>query len=113
MTQASDFYPVPVSWHDPDGYFLMVESGRIDHGHHDGKAAYALPETQELARAVQLALGKVDLSNTLILATADHSHVFTIAGYPTRGNPILGFAMGNDDQGDPTRRLAIRTDLEP
>lgn len=87
---------------DPDGYFLMVEGGRIDHGHHDGKAAYALSETQELARAVQVALGKVDLSNTLILVTADHSHVFTIAGYPTRGNPILGLAMGNDDQGNPT-----------
>lgn len=87
---------------DPDGYFLMVEGGRIDHGHHDGKAAYALSETQEFARAVQVALSKVDLSNTLILVTADHSHVFTIAGYPTRGNPILGLAMGNDDQGNPT-----------
>lgn len=87
---------------DPDGYFLMIEGGRIDHGHHDGKAAYALSETQEFARAVQVALSSVDLSNTLILVTADHSHVFTIAGYPTRGNPILGLAMGNDDQGNPT-----------
>jgi alkaline phosphatase len=87
---------------NPDGYFLMVEGGRIDHGHHEGKAAYALSETQEFARAVQVAISKVDLANTLILVTADHSHVFTIAGYPTRGNPILGLAMGNDDQGNPT-----------
>ena len=27
-----------------DGYFLMVEGGRIDHGHHDGKPGYALLE---------------------------------------------------------------------
>lgn len=87
---------------DSDGYFLMIEGGRIDHGHHEGKAAYALSETQEFARAVQAALDKVDLSDTLILVTADHSHVFTIAGYPTRGNPILGLAMGNDSRGEPT-----------
>lgn len=98
---------------DPDGYFLMVEGGRIDHGHHDGKAAYALSETQELARAVQVALGKIDLSNTLLLVTADHSHVFTIAGYPTRGNPILGLAMGNDDQGNPTGKPIIALDGQP
>lgn len=98
---------------DPDGYFLMVEGGRIDHGHHEGKAAYALSETQELARAVQVALGKIDLSNTLILVTADHSHVFTIAGYPTRGNPILGLAMGNDDQGNPTGKPIAALDGQP
>lgn len=98
---------------DPDGYFLMVEGGRIDHGHHDGKAAYALSETQEFARAVQVALGKVDLSETLILVTADHSHVFTIAGYPTRGNPILGLAMGNDDQGNPTGKPITTLDGQP
>ena len=84
------------------GYFLMVEGGRIDHGHHDGRAGYALTEAQEFARAVQVALSKVNLEETLILVTADHSHVFTMAGYGTRGNPILGLSKGNDKQGEPT-----------
>ena len=72
------------------GYFLMVESGRIDHGHHAGSAYSALTEAIEFSNAVQSAVDKVNSDDTLILVTADHSHVFTIAGYPKRGNPILG-----------------------
>jgi len=72
------------------GYFLMVESGRIDHGHHAGSAYNALTEAVEFSNAVQAAVDKVNTDDTLILVTADHSHVFTIAGYPKRGNPILG-----------------------
>ncbi len=72
------------------GYFLMVESGRIDHGHHAGSAYNALTESIEFANAVQMAIDNTDANETLILVTADHSHVFTIAGYPKRGNPILG-----------------------
>ena len=83
----------------PDGYFLLVEGGRIDHGHHIGRPAYAMLETQAFARAVETALKKVDLDDTLILVTADHSHVFTIGGYPTRGNPILGLVVSNDTTG--------------
>lgn len=78
---------------DPDGYYLMVESGRIDHGHHAGQAGYALEETVEFARAIQYAIDHTDPNETLILVTADHSHVFTIAGYPKRGNPILGLVV--------------------
>ena len=82
------------------GYYLMVEGGRIDHGHHEGRAGYALEETVEFARAVQYAVDHTDPAETLIIVTADHSHVFTMAGYPKRGNPILGLvvpAEGEDD----------------
>ncbi len=75
---------------DPDGYYLNVESGRIDHAHHAINPRRALIDAVELARAVRTAYEMVDLSETLIIVTADHSHVFTIAGYPARGNPILG-----------------------
>ena len=61
----------------------------------------ALSDTIELSHAVSIALKKVDLSETLIIVTADHSHVLTIGGYATRGNPILRKSVGNDRSGEP------------
>lgn len=75
---------------NPKGYFLHVEAGRIDHGHHAGNAYRALTDAVELSNAVKKAMEMVDPGETLIIVTADHSHVFTMAGYPKRGNPILG-----------------------
>ncbi|MFT2091226.1 alkaline phosphatase [Paraglaciecola sp. 2405UD69-4] len=75
---------------DDDGFFLMVESGRIDHGHHAGSAYNALTDTIAFSDAIAKAVEMTDMSDTLIIVTADHGHVFTIAGYPKRGNPILG-----------------------
>ena len=40
-----------------NGFFLMVEGGRIDKGHHENKAKHALEETLELEKAVKLAKG--------------------------------------------------------
>ncbi len=77
------------------GFFLMVEAGRIDHGHHATNAHLALHDTVALSNAVEAALTKIKLEDTLIIVTADHSHVFTIAGYPSRGNPILGKVKPN------------------
>jgi alkaline phosphatase len=80
----------------PKGFFLMVEGGRIDHGHHAGNAKRALTDAIELSRAVQRATELVG-DDTLIIVTADHSHTFLMSGYPTRGNPILGLVVTNDD----------------
>ena len=62
------------------GFFLMVEGGRIDHGHHAGNAFRALTDAIEFAKAVQVARDKTKRAETLIIVTADHSHTFTIVG---------------------------------
>lgn len=77
---------------DEDGYILMVEGGRIDHGHHASNAARALGDTVALDAAVAKALEMTSDSDTLVLVTADHSHTMTIAGYSKRNNPILGLS---------------------
>jgi alkaline phosphatase len=74
------------------GFYLMVEAGRVDHAHHAGNAYRALTDAIELSKAVEVAKKLTNDRDTLIVVTADHSHVFTIAGYPSRGNPILGKA---------------------
>lgn len=96
-----------------NGYFLMVEGGRIDHGHHAGSAFNALNEAVEFSNAVKVAMEKTDPRDTLIIVTADHSHVFTIAGYPTRGNPILGKVVGNDEHGEPQATPLLAADDQP
>jgi alkaline phosphatase len=72
------------------GYVLMVEAGRIDHAHHGGNARRALQDTVALNQALKAAMDSVDLKDTLVVVTSDHSHSFTMSGYPERGNPILG-----------------------
>jgi alkaline phosphatase len=91
---------------NPKGYFLMVEGGRIDHGHHAGNAYRALTETIEFANAVGVAAEMTSTADTLILVTADHSHTLTFAGYPPRGNPILGKVRGSSGEGAPSDKLA-------
>lgn len=81
---------IDVLKNNPKGYFLMVEGGRIDHASHAGNAYRTLSDAVAFSDAVKKALDKVDLSDTLVIVTADHSHTLTIAGYPKRGNPILG-----------------------
>jgi alkaline phosphatase len=95
------------------GYFLMVEAGKIDHGHHNGNAYRALTETIELSNAVRTAKNKVKTDDTLIIVTADHSHVMTFAGYPARGNNILGLVRELDDTGDIEKDPALDVNKKP
>ncbi|MCE2597035.1 alkaline phosphatase [Motilimonas cestriensis] len=97
------------------GFFLMVEAGRIDHGHHAGNAYRALTDAVAFSDAIKAATenNKINLDETLIVVTADHSHVFTIAGYPTKGNPILGHVVSNDATGSSTGTPSLASDNLP
>lgn len=94
MTRAA----ITVLSHNQQGYFLMVEGGRIDHAHHAGNAYRALDETIAFSDAVRAATEATSESDTLIIVTADHSHTLTFVGYPTRGNPILGKVSGSSGE---------------
>ncbi|MGK0441531.1 MAG: alkaline phosphatase [Pseudohongiellaceae bacterium] len=95
------------------GFFLMVEGGRIDHGHHANHAKIALTETVEFAAAIKKATSLVSTEETLIIVTADHSHVMTLGGYATRGNPILGKVVANDDFGNAEIAPELAADGKP
>ena len=92
LSEMTEFALNALDHKNKTGFFLLIEAGRIDHGHHAGNAYRAITDTVELSKAVLIALNMVDLSETLILVTSDHSHTLTISGYQARGNPILGLA---------------------
>ncbi|CUR46769.1 alkaline phosphatase [Alloalcanivorax xenomutans] len=97
-----------------DGYFLMVEGGRIDHALHGTNAKRALEDTLAFDQAIAAAMEKVDLDNTLIIVTADHDHVMAFNGYSKIGNPVLGLlkeyrtgGLALDAQGKPFTTLVF------
>jgi alkaline phosphatase len=92
---------------NPEGYVLMVEAGRVDHAHHGTNAYRALSDAVAFDHAIKAALDKVDLDETLIVVTADHSHTMTINGYPKRGNPILDVVRDVDGE------VTLGTDGKP
>lgn len=99
---------------NPKGYFLQIEGGRVDHANHENNAYRMMTDAAALSEAVKAALAKVDLNETLIIVTADHSHVFTIAGYATRGNPILGKSIGNNKEGGESEgKYSLAIDKKP
>jgi alkaline phosphatase len=58
---------------DPEGFFLMVEGGRIDHASHANDFENTVSETLAFDLAVSEALGYASSRNdTLIIVTADH-----------------------------------------
>ncbi len=58
---------------DPDGLFLMVEGGRIDHAAHDNNIERLVAEVAEFSNSVSMALHwATNHPDTLIIVTADH-----------------------------------------
>ncbi|MFQ2190499.1 alkaline phosphatase [Aeromonas jandaei] len=96
------------------GYFLMVEGGRIDHALHDTNAKRALQDTLAFDNAIKATLDEVkktdpELKNTLIVVTADHDHTLVLNGYAKRtgkttaDNPgVLGLVK-NYETGEPSK----------
>lgn len=69
---------------EENGYVLFIEGGMIDQAHHYNYAQTSLDETKEFSKAIELARQMTSEDDTLIVVTADHSHVFTYGGYPVR-----------------------------
>jgi alkaline phosphatase len=58
---------------DSDGFFLMVEGGRIDHAGHDNNLARNVGETVEFSNMVAAVLTwAAGRDDTLVVVTADH-----------------------------------------
>lgn len=91
--------------------------GRIDHAHHDTRPQRSLQETVDFSETIEKIRSQINEEDTLMVVTADHSHVFTVSGYPVspkyfsqkeftfysiffqnRGTNILGFAGTGDDR---------------
>ena len=58
---------------DPDGFFLMIEGGRIDHAGHANDVERGVRETAEFVATVDAVLNwAAGRDDTLIVVTADH-----------------------------------------
>lgn len=80
MTEAA----IKLLQKEQNGYFLFVESARIDMAHHDTYARKALDETKEFSKTIELARQITNSSDTLIVVTSDHAHVMTYNGNSVR-----------------------------
>jgi len=81
-----------------EGFFIMIEGGRIDAAHHNGHAVRALSETLALEKAIEQVVKLVNPEETLILVTADHAHTMSIGGYTNREYNITGSIDGDDNE---------------
>ena len=70
---------------NPNGFFLMVEGGRIDHASHGNQAYLAVTDLLAFDAALKVAKDKTDPGkSTLIVVTADHeTGGLSINGYPS------------------------------
>lgn len=96
MTEAAINYLA----NNEDGYYLMVEAGRVDHANHDGNVYRTVTDGVAFDDAVAKAVEMTSDQDTLIIVTADHHHALTFNGYCGRGSPIHGLCYSIDDAGE-------------
>ncbi len=77
-----------------NGYYLVVESGRVDHANHAGNLYRVVTDGAAFAEAVALADELTSDDDTLLIATSDHEHSIAFNGYCGRGSSIVGLCMG-------------------
>ncbi|VDM31385.1 unnamed protein product [Hydatigera taeniaeformis] len=81
---------IEVLSHQPNGYFLFIESGRIDHAHHNNEGRRSLDEMKHFDEIIAYIENTVNLEETLVIVTADHSHAFELVGQPGRFQSAIG-----------------------
>lgn len=78
---------------NPNGYFLMIEGSNIDKASHLNNAYGTVTETVEFAEAIKAVLAKVNLDETLVIVTADHSHPLNLHAGGAHDSPVMGLAV--------------------
>jgi alkaline phosphatase len=69
---------------NPEGFFVMIESGRIDHADHDHDIAGSIWDTLAFDEAVQVALDyQAAHPDVLVITTADHETAGLALGHGT------------------------------
>ncbi|KAJ6216727.1 hypothetical protein RDWZM_007884 [Blomia tropicalis] len=105
MTEAA----IKVLSKSPNGFFLLVEGGMIDKAHHLNRAYLSLYDTLAFNDAIEHTLNMVNLNETFVVVTADHSHGFTLNGYAKREESVFGHAQEVDADGVPYTTLLYAT----
>ncbi|CAG5110253.1 Oidioi.mRNA.OKI2018_I69.chr2.g4670.t2.cds [Oikopleura dioica] len=77
---------------NPNGFYLFVEGGKIDLAHHDTMPVNdgSLYDWKEFDTMIGNSLEMVNLNETIVMVSADHSHTFSIGAYGKRGENIFG-----------------------
>lgn len=80
---------------NPNGFFLLVEGGRVDHASHINQEEKMMAEMVELDKAIGSVFRLTDSDETLVVLTADHETAgLAINGYGphsiAKGKRILG-----------------------
>lgn len=84
---------------NPEGFYLTVEAGRVDHANHDGNLYRTVTDGAAFNEAVRRTLALVNPAETLVIVTADHEHAIAFNGYCGRGSSVTGLCMEIDEAG--------------